>query len=210
LQHHPQHRYQSAAEVLAILPTSSKYPLPDNSVPTLIVNPATPITHANKISQLKTIEISPQSPASVSTLPTQLPARDPNEWKKPAWQVTKVMSGVLVTCLLISSFVKWVGSLDPIGAFNKQINNATAGIVNAVPNPFKSQPSVQQRQQDLTQKLKQANIPPAKFYRQVDRLFYAKHPELNGRSLTAKSTDEKLRQEWQDTAVQLLDKLTSQ
>jgi serine/threonine protein kinase, bacterial len=210
LQHHPKHRYQSAAEVLAILPTNSKYPVPDKSIPTLISNPATPLTHANQISQLKTIEISPQSPASVSTAPTQLPARDPNEWKKPAWQVTKVMSGVFVTCLLVSSCVKWVVSIDPIGAFNKQMSNATAGIVNAVPNPFKPQASVQQRQQDLNQKLKQANIPAAKFYRQVDRVFYAKHPELNGRSLTTKSTDEKLRQEWQDTAVQLLEKSIGQ
>ena len=205
LQHNPQRRYQSAAEVLAVLPTSSKHPTPESSAPTLIANRATPITHANKISQLKTIEISPQSPAPVATAPTQLPTRDPNEWKKPAWQVTKLMSGIFVTCLLVSSFVKWVSAIDPIGAVTKQINNATTGIVNAIPNPLKPQPSVQQRQQDLNQKLKQANIPAAKFYRQVDRIFYAKHPELNGRSLTTKSTDDKLRQEWQDTAVNLLE-----
>lgn len=93
------------------------------------------------------------------------------------------------------------------GTVTKQINNATTGIVNAIPNPLKPQPSVQQRQQDLAQNLKQANIPAAKFYRQVDRLFYAKHPELNGRSLTNKPSDEKLRQEWQDTAVTLSEKL---
>jgi serine/threonine protein kinase, bacterial len=206
LQHNPQRRYQSAAEVLAILPTSSKYSPLESSAPTLVANQATPVTHANKISQLKTIEISPQSPAPVSTSPTQLPTRDPNEWKKPAWQVTKLMSGIFVTCLLVSSFVKWVSAIDPIGAVTKQINHATTGIVNAVPNPFKPQPSVQQRQQDLNQKLKQANIPTAKFYRQVDRLFYAKHPELNSRPLTNQPSDEKLRQEWQDTAVTLLAK----
>jgi serine/threonine protein kinase len=206
LQHNPQRRYQSAVEVLAVLPDCANYPTPESSVPTLIANRATPVTHANKISQLKTLEISPQSPAPVSTSPTQLPTRDPNEWKKPAWQVTKLMSGIFVTCLLVSSFVKWVSAIDPIGAVTKQINNATTGIVKAIPNPLKPQPSVQQRQQDLNQKLKQANIPAAKFYRQVDRLFYAKHPELNGRSLTNKPSDEKLRQEWQDTAVTLLAK----
>jgi serine/threonine protein kinase len=206
LQHNPQRRYQSAVEVLAVLPARPHYPTLESSVPTLIANRATPVTHANKISQIKTIEISPQSPAPVSTSPTQLPTRDPNEWKKPAWQVTKLMSGIFVTCLLVSSFVKWVSAIDPIGAVTKQINNATTGIVNAIPNPLKPQPSVQQRQQDLNQKLKQANIPAAKFYRQVDRIFYAKHPELNGRSLTNKPSDEKLRQEWQDTAVTLLEK----
>jgi serine/threonine protein kinase len=205
LQHNPQHRYQSAAEVLAILPANSKHPPLESSPPTLVANQAMRVTHANKISQLKTIEISPQKKPPISTLPTQLPARDPNEWKKPAWQVTKLMSGIFFTCLLISILVKWAISIDPIGAITRQINNTTAGIVNAVPNPFKPQVSVQQRQQDLNQKLKQANIPAAKFYRQVDRIFYAKHPELNGRSLTNQSSDEKLRQEWQDTAVTLLE-----
>jgi serine/threonine protein kinase len=207
LQHNPQDRYQSVAEVLAVLPTSSKHRAPESSAPTLIAERGVPVTHANKISQLKTIEISPQSPTSVATATTQLPARDPNEWKKPAWQVTKLMSGIFVTCLLVSGLVKWVSSLDPIGAVTKQINNATTGIVNAVPNPFKPQVSVQQRQQDLNQKLKQANIPATKFYRQVDRIFYAKHPELNGRSLTNQISDEKLRQEWQDTAVTTLEKM---
>lgn len=207
LKHNPQHRYQSAAEVLAVLPTNSKHPPIESAAPKLTANPATPVTHANKISQLKTIEISPQSPTSVATAPTQLPARDPNEWKKPAWQVTKLMSGIFVTCLLVSGFVKWVSSIDPIGTITKQINNATTSLVTAIPNPLKPQPSVQQRQQDLNQKLKQANIPAAKFYRQVDRVFYAKHPELNGRSLTNQSSDEKLRQEWQDTAVTILEKM---
>jgi hypothetical protein len=117
-----------------------------------------------------------------------------------------VMSGLLITCLAISGVVKWVQSINPIEMAKKQIDNATAGIVKSIPNPLQSTPSVQQRQQDLNQKLKQRNIPAAKFYRQVDREFYAKHPELNGRSLTTKSEDDKLRQEWQDLAVALLEK----
>jgi serine/threonine protein kinase len=209
LKYNPQHRYQSAKEVLAALPAVANYAAPmSNSVPTIVSTNSTPTTHANKISQLKTIEISPRSNTSVSPTTTQLPTRDPNEWKKPAWQVTKVMSVAFLTCLIISGVVKWVQAIDPIGSVTKQFNNATAGIVNSIPNPLKSQPSVQQRQQDLSQKLKQSNIPAAKFYRQVDREFYAKHPELNGRSLTAKSDDEKLRQEWQDLAVEILAKKT--
>ena len=116
------------------------------------------------------------------------------------------MSGIFAICLAISGVVKWVQSIDPIGMVNNQINSTTAGIVNSIPNPLKSPPSVQQRQQDLNQQLQQRQIPTAKFYRQVDRAFYKKHPELNGRSLTAKSEDEKLRQEWQDLAVTLLEK----
>ncbi|PSB42939.1 serine/threonine-protein kinase [Chamaesiphon polymorphus] len=207
LKYNPQHRYQSVAEVLAVLPVVANHHAQSNSVPTVIsTNNSTPINHNNKISQLKTIEISPRSNTSVAPTTTQLPTRDPNEWKKPARQVTKVMSVAFLTILAVSGVVKWVQANDPIGAITKQINNATTSVVNSIPNPFKSQPSVQERQQDLNQKLKQLNIPAAKFYRQVDREFYAKHPELNGRSLTIKPEDEKLRQEWQDLAVEMLAK----
>jgi serine/threonine-protein kinase len=204
LQYHPQNRYQSATEVLAALPPRSNYPTTTFPHPAPPKNPPTVVAHINQISQLKTLEISPRTPAAVSTPPTELPTRDPNEWKKPAWQVTKVMTVTLFTCLAISGVVKWVQAIDPIGAVKKQFNDATAGIVNSIPNPLKSQPSVQQRQQDLNQRLKQLNIPAAKFYRQVDREFYAKHPELNGRSLTTKAEDNQLRQEWQDLAVEIL------
>ena len=205
LQHNPQRRYQSAAAVIAVLPAITNYTAPTSSVPTLIPTRSNPITHANNISQLKTIEISPKNNATVATVATQLPTRDPHEWKKPAWQVTKVMSVAFFTCLGISAVVKWAQAIDPIGMVKHQFDNATS-IVKSIPNPLKSPPSVQQRQQDLSQKLKQLNIPAAKFYRQVDRVFYAKHPELNGRSLTSKAEDERLRQEWQDLAIELLAK----
>ncbi|AFY95530.1 serine/threonine-protein kinase [Chamaesiphon minutus] len=207
LKYNPQHRYQSAQEVLAVLPAvANNSNGMSRSVHTFVSTNSIPATHVNKISQLKTLEFSPRSNTSVAPTTTQLPTRDPNEWKKPAWQVTKVMSVLFFTCLAISGVVKWVQASDPIGTVTKQFNNATASIVNSIPNPLKAQPSVQQRQQDLSQKLKQLNIPAAKFYRQVDREFYAKHPELNGRMLTTKAEDEKLRQEWQDLAVEMLAK----
>jgi serine/threonine protein kinase len=204
LQYNPQNRYQSVTELLTVLPPRNSYPAINFPTP-VPPNHLTPITHANQISQLKTLEISPRT-APISPAQTELPTRDPNEWKKPAWQVTKVMSGVLISCLLISGLVKWVQAINPIGAIKNQIDTATSGIVKSIPNPLKSPPSVQQRQQDLNQKLKQLNIPAAKFYRQVDRAFHAKHPELNGRALTTKSEDDKLRQEWQDIAVSILAK----
>jgi serine/threonine protein kinase, bacterial len=206
LQHNPQDRYQSAAEVLAVLDAVNiNYTAHVTPAPKLATN-SIPIVRNNQISQLKTIEISPRSKVPAASQATEV-ARDPNEWKKPAWQVTKVMTVTLFTCVAISSAVKWVQAIDPIGMATRQFNNTTAGIVNSIPNPLRSsQPSVQQRQQDLNQQLKQLNIPAAKFYRQVDRAFYAKHPELNGRSLTAKAEDDKLRQEWQDLAVEMLAK----
>jgi serine/threonine protein kinase, bacterial len=203
LQHNPQDRYQSAAAVLADLPPRGNYPLTNFPTPTSPQN-AIPITHANQISQLQTLEISPRKNTPVTTPTTELPERDPNEWKKPARQVTKIVSGIFVVCLVIGTGVKWLRSIDPMKIVNDKINATTTGIVNSIPNPFNSQPSVQERQQDLNQKLKQLNIPAKAFYRQVDREFYKRHPELNGRSLTAAEKDNKLRQEWQDLAVTLL------
>jgi serine/threonine protein kinase len=203
LQYNPQHRYQSVAEVLTVLPARHNYPAANFSAPFSSTN-STPITHASQISQLKTLEVSPREKSASSTVQTELPTRDPDEWKQPAWQVGKVMSGIFAACLLISGSVKWLQTINPLKLVNDKINTTTTGIATSIPNPFKPQPSVQQRQQDLSKKLKELNIPAKIFYRQVDREFYKKHPELKGRSLTATDQDNKLRQEWQDLAITLL------
>jgi serine/threonine protein kinase, bacterial len=208
LQHHPHQRYQSAAAVIAVLPPLSNNTAP-SSPPPAPANGSVPLIRANKISQLKTIEISPRNHPAASLPNSELSTRDPNEWKKPAWQVTKLMTVAFFTCLGISGIVKWAQTIDPTGAFKKQFNDATTSIIKSIPNPLQSQPATtQQSQQDFDRKLKQLNIPSAKFYRQVDREFYAKHPELNNRSLTNKAEDNKLRQEWQDLANELLAKST--
>jgi serine/threonine protein kinase len=199
LQYNPQHRYQSAKEILAVLPASTNYAAASS-------NPAPPnnpqqINHANQISQLKTIEISPRQ-GNAANASTELSNRDPNEWKKPALLVTKIMSGIFVVCVAVSAAAKWVGSIDPGRMISDRFNGATA----TSPKPTNStSPTVQQQQQDLNQKLKQRNIPALKFYRQVDKAFHAKHPELNGRALTNKSEDAKLRQEWQKLAEKMLE-----
>jgi serine/threonine protein kinase, bacterial len=200
LQYNPQDRYQSAQEVLAILAT-----IKPNSAPIFpaVSNP-TPITHANHISQLKTLEVSPRNVAAAPTQASPI-VRDPHEWKKPAWQVTKVMSGIFVASVAISGIVKWVTAIDPGKMVGDWLNGTKQQIEKSIPNPLKAKPSVQQRQQDLNQRLQQQQIPAAKFYRQVDRAFHAKHPELNGRTLTSQPEDNQLRQEWQDLAVQMLE-----
>jgi serine/threonine protein kinase len=206
LQHNPQHRYQSAREVLNLLPTHP------HSIP--FTPPAQPnqpqpqpqISHP-QVSQMPTIRVSPK--ATPSGAMATILSRNPQEWKKPAWQVTKVMTKLFVVCVAASFAIKWVKSIDPTAL----VNDGVAGIFKSIPNPFgslptifKPKPSVAQRQQDLSKRLQQLNLPAGKFYRQVDRAFYLKHPELNRRPLTSKPDDERFRQEWQDIAVELLDK----
>ncbi len=201
LQYNPQHRYQSAKEILAVLPANANYPAA--SFNTSAPNNPQPITPANKISQLKTIEISPR-PANAKLATTELPTRDPNEWKKPAWQVTKLMSGIFALCFGGSVVAKWAQSIDPGKMISDRLNSVTSSRTSS-PSPTNSaSPTVSQQQQDLNQKLKQRNISATKFYRQVDKAFHAKHPELNGRSLTSKAEDNKLRQEWQELAEKML------
>jgi serine/threonine protein kinase, bacterial len=198
LSYNPQHRYQSAKEMLAVLPSSANYAAASFN-PAPPVNPQ-PIAHANKISQLKTLEISPRQAQNNSTAKTELSPRDPNEWKKPAWQVTKVMSGIFVVCLVVSTVAKWVGSIVP-----GNTSGNTSSSAQSSPNPTRSgSPTVQAQQQDLNQKLRQRNIPIQQFYSQVDKAFHAKHPELNGRALTSNAEDNKLRQEWQELAEKML------
>ncbi len=240
LQYNPQHRYQSVAEVLAVLPPNSNYPTASfsSSSPTNLK----PITHINPISQLKTLAVSPKQ-AATSKVPAEPLTRDPHDWKKPAWYVTKVISKIFILCVGLNFVVKWAHAIDPSKMITDRINSAKTSIDNsiadrinstktsidksitdrinstktnieksitnplkAIPNPLiEPSPSVQQRQKDLSKRLKENNIPALKFYRQVDRAFYAKYPELNRRPLTNRAEDEKLRQEWQDLAVQMLE-----
>jgi serine/threonine protein kinase len=202
LQHNPQNRYQSAREVLTILPTH--------------IPPSAPPAQPNRqqsapISQIPTLKVSPKEAPS-NSMPTLI-TRNPQEWQKPAWQVTKVVSTIFVICWGVSFGWKWVKSIDPIKMVEDRINEASARIFNSIPNPFKSLPtilkptgSIQQRQQDLTKRLQERNLSPAKFYPQVDRAFYLKHPELHRRPLTSKPEDDRFRQEWQDIAFELLEK----
>jgi serine/threonine protein kinase len=203
LQHNPQHRYQSAREVLNSLPTNP-YPVAASAPP---AQPNQPQQHHQipqpQVSQLPTIKFGSKDP--VGMMKTIL-SQNPQEWKKPVWQVTKVMSKIFIVCVAGNFAIQWLKSIDPVKMVEERVSSATGGIFNSIPSILKPKPSVAQRQQDLSKRLQQLNIPAGKFYRQVDREFYRKHPELHKRSLTSNPDDERFRQEWQDIAVELLDK----
>jgi serine/threonine protein kinase len=193
LRYRPQDRYQSAAEVLAALPLVGG-----------IISPATPPARplSQPISQAKTFAIGNAKPLAPDPTAVKV-ERDPNEWKKPAWRVTKVVTGLFVTIWAGNAAIQW--AISQSAAFQKSIDRQIGEVTKSIPNPWKT-PSVEERQADLNRKLKAKNISVREFYRQVDREFYAQHPELKGRPLTKKPEDLKLRQEWQDLAVKLLPK----
>jgi serine/threonine protein kinase, bacterial len=209
LQHNPQHRYQSAREVLNILPThayATASPAPQYE------QQNQPQINHPQVSQLPTLKLSPKATNPAGAMATIL-SQNPHEWKKPVGQVSKIMIKLFIVCVGASFAIKWIKSIDPAKMVEDRINGATGGIIKSIPDPFKSlpsilkpKPSVAQRQQDLSKRLQQLNIPAGKFYRQVDREFYRKHPELHKRLLTSNSADEQFHQEWQDIAFDLLDK----
>jgi serine/threonine protein kinase len=191
----PLDRYQSAIAIL-------------NDLQKLNPNSSPPVNHhrtsqppiLNQVSQLKTIALGNAKPNTPA--PTELPAANPHDWRKPAWRVTKITSKIFFLILVVHTGIKWLQSIDLAKAIDKQIGEMTKNI----PNPLATKPSVEERQTDLNRRLKAANIAQKEFYRQVDKAFYAKHPELKGRALTKKPEDVKLRQEWQDLAIELLAK----
>lgn len=206
LQHNPQNRYQSAREVLEILPT---HPIAVSPPIPWSVSVAELSPSRRQLTQLPTIKVSPRGNpgGAMATIISQ----NPDEWKKPAWQVTKIMTKIFVVCLVGNFAIKWAKSIDPVKMVEDRVNDAVGGILDSIPNPFESRPnsgkpnpSVSERQRELERRLERLNIPAARFYPQVDRAFHLKHPELNGRPLTSKPEDERLRQEWQDIAVELL------
>jgi hypothetical protein len=77
----------------------------------------------------------------------------------------------------------------PQPATNPSTNNETSRI-NAI---------VKRRQQ--------LGIPDSYFTPTVDKIFYTKHPEAQGRALTSKPEDAALRNNWYGVAEDLLDKL---
>lgn len=99
--------------------------------------------------------------------------------------------------------------LKPVQRWQQQIY---AGFTrqfspNAKPqssNSSTSQPSAEElaRKQalNLNAAISQAGVDPTTFYASVDKLFYARHPELAGRSLTIHPNDANLRREWEELA----------
>jgi serine/threonine-protein kinase len=190
-------RYQSAKEVLQVLPTVSN----SNSQPVAIPNPLPTVTGNPNISQMQTINFVGRS---WGTNVTQVIANvGKTIIKLPGKKLFNVKFFVKV--LKVSTVVV-VG----VGAWNL----AQAGLIKLPPkisfpnfpkNDVTLPKNELQRQTEIMRRSKALGV--RNFYPQVDRLFYTKYPELKGRALTEKAEDAKYRQRWCDLAEDLLDKL---
>jgi len=197
-------RYQSAREVLQLLPTVTS----PNSQPIVNPNPK-PVAAVNpNISQMKTINFVGRR---WGTNVTQVIANARKSFVKlPVVKlpVKKLFNAkFLVNTLKVSAAVV-VG----VGAWNlaqaellKLPTKISLPSLPSLPNSSSLSKAELERQTEIMRRSKALGV--TNFYPRVDRLFYAKYPELKGRSLTEKPEDAKYRQRWCDIAEDLLDKL---
>ncbi|GAX34479.1 serine/threonine-protein kinase [Nodularia sp. NIES-3585] len=102
------------------------------------------------------------------------------------------------TWAVVNSIIRTVGSIS--------VPTISLPSLPSLPNPIGS-PGSNKSSNDITQILRhrqQLEIPEGFFVQFVDYLFYAKNPDLNGRSLTSGRGDAGLRDEWVDIAGNLL------
>lgn len=202
-------RYSNADEVIQALKLPTPAPAPTPSLSPL--QPASPSPAQKNInSQIRTLVV---APAAIPQAPKpQAPPPLVHQQQKaikpivppigiPKW-LRKFVSAVVGMTLLVSL------GIGAWGVLKARINSiASIPKSGEKPSPTITSSSSKNRTDKLLSRRKALGISEAVFNAQVNKRFYAKHPELRGRSLTAGSEDAALRQEWYEVASDLLDKL---
>lgn len=195
LAYKPSDRYQTAEQVLKDLPSPA------------IIQPAN--THLTK---LKTQVVSPgrrSANAIVSKIHNKTQAVS-RALPLPVWLRPFAVS-LGGTAIVVLTFAGTWAAVNAVVRGITSINIPAISLpqVPSLPNPLgqpvsdkggKGNANVLARRQEL-------EIPEVFFTRMVDNLFYSKRPDLQGRSLSSKSEDAPLRDEWFRMADDLLDKL---
>ncbi|MEW6491984.1 MAG: serine/threonine-protein kinase [Cyanobacteriota bacterium] len=236
LAYRPSDRFPSANEVLQAiqsqLPSSpTPAPTPSNSsqTQTKAVAPSTqpaPIQASSQsvprtfMSRIQTLvfapkalpKLNPATPSPIAPNPnTQAIHPNPNHpvIQQPPQFFNWIGKGLLkvgvgVGFILLTGFAGWAvmnsvmrsNHFDPL--VERSLDNTSSHSPNATEQ--KQIDQLLSRRQDL-------EIPEGFFNQFVNESFYAKHPEARGRSLTMNPEDAALRNDWYNTAKDLLDKL---
>jgi serine/threonine protein kinase len=125
-----------------------------------------------------------------------------NDWNK--FDLGKTISGMVPKSFdpmkTINDSLK---SFDPMKSVNQAVQSVTqtSSNNNIWPIDFKGQgkvdeKTIQEKSQAVQKKLKAEGRSSDKFYKQVDKVFYKKHADLNYRVLKPGAADRQLRYEW--------------
>jgi serine/threonine-protein kinase len=150
----------------------------------------------------------PPKPVPVTPTPIAQNANNPAIQKPPqflswlGWWLLKV--GIGAGFIFVTGYAGWAVMSSMIRSVRLEPPVEQAHDTA----PSNSPSSSQQHQMDkLLSRRQDLAIPDAYFNNLVNDLFYAKHPEVKGRTLSLKPEDAALRKEWHNTAEDLLDKL---
>ena len=178
-------RYQTARQLLQVLnPQSVSYP-----------------------------QTQPPTSATVAISPPKIPVPEPVMIPTPPqpgiWTGKNVL--ILVFFLTIGSYLYWQKLKTPTN--NLQGNNPII-----LPSPHSTEtaktevtfsPEERQRKQKLSDRREELDINYKFYVKLVNQLFREKYPNLKGRILSDNPEDENLRAEWDQTAAEVLEKLTA-
>jgi serine/threonine protein kinase len=225
LSYRPNNRYPSAAAVLAVLPNSKH--LSKQSAPTKMGAKTTP----NMLSRLKTMVVSPRGSRMKTTRPPSTagewkkPAAGTAKlmimlfvaiwgatsgwsWVQGKWKevATEFNPNKLVNDTLAKSPLKSVTdalpkSWDSVKSVSDSVGDAVSSVM---PNNNVDDQKILEKRVAVQKRLRDSGKSIDKFYKKVDKTFYAKHPELNKRELKPVPADSKLRYEWWSLAEQML------
>ncbi|MBD2208455.1 serine/threonine protein kinase [Nostoc linckia FACHB-104] len=193
LAYQPNARYQNANQVLKELPTKMSTK-PPNSY----------------ITKLKTMIVAPGGKQGKQT----------NQIVSKIKSQTQLISNKIPAPVWLRPFIVSLGGTAAVGLIVAGTFAVVNGVIRAVSSiSVPSIPSIslpigqpvsdkgKSRTSDILSRRQQLEIPEGFFIRMVDNLFYTKHPELQGRSLTSSAEDARFREEWSGIAENLLQKL---
>jgi serine/threonine protein kinase, bacterial len=94
-------------------------------------------------------------------------------------------------------------NFDPMKSVNETIARLMPNSISQTAKPVSNQ-QIQAKRKAVQQQLKASGKNANQFYKQIDRIFYQKHPELKNRQLQPGNADSALRDEWWSIAQQKL------
>ena len=198
LSYKPSDRYPSAKEVLKDLELAAITKAPNPRISKIRTMVAAP--RRKKVSAIAT-QFHNKTQAVAQALPL------------PIWLRPFAISLITTTTILLIFVGVWTAVTGVINAVTSislpSFSFPTLPKLPSTDSSSDNQPSTREtsRANQILSRRQELEIPDGFFYTTVNKIFYTNNPEAQGRSLTSSSADTKLREQWFDSAQDLLEKL---
>lgn len=185
------------------------HPAPQPVAANINPNPR-PFSFGAVTSFMQTLVVAPKNPNIVPATPSPItPNANPPAIQKPVQFLGKLGLWVLkltvgVVLVIVTAWAGWAFMSSAIRSV--RLGPLVQRSPSTVPITSPSA-SEQNRINQVLSRRKDLEISEGFFNTLVNAAFYAKHPEIRGRMLTLNPEDAALRNDWHNTAVDILDKL---